>query len=435
MNRALLGRPLFLVIMAAGQGEPPAPSSTHAAELPVLRTETRVLDYEIDGVLRPGAWHVSPELALDVLDLPRSSHAQHVVFRSPEDELALEVAPGEERDFLVRLAGVGDCRTRISTRRASAERVHEDGRPFVTLPFTLASDERIYVQGTIDGSEPLQLMFDTGSNQLVLFRRGRAKLPALEVEGTLHSNAAGGAVATETSDGHRLELGDLRWSHERLVFVDQDPGYDGIFGYDLFTDRVVEIDPEASELRIHATLPPSAAWTETLALRWEGTLSAVPVRLEGVGEPIEAWPILDSGATTGLALGAGFAGRNGLPGSLPALGTSRSTGLGPRPIEATVVELPLLRLGPCALGNVPVHVGRDVASDHVAEGLLGMDVLKRFRLWIDYPRNELHLLPNALLAQPFRRDFDTGRWHWVLGGGLALAGVLLVRLLRRRSAS
>lgn len=402
------------------------------AELPVLRTETRLLDYEIGGAWHLGAWQVTPELPLDVLSLPRSAGPQRVVFRSPVDELVLEVAPGEERDFLVRLAGVGDCRTRLSALRRTAERVREDGLPFVTLPLTLAGDDRPYVEGTLDGSEPMSFLFDTGSNQLVLFRKGRAKLPELDFDGTTDSKAAGGTVSSPTSDGHRLDLGDLRWDHERVVFFDQDPGYDGILGYDLFTDRVVEIDPDAGEMRIHESLPDSALWTEALALRWEGNLSALPVRLEAGGEPIEAWPVLDSGATTGLALAAGFSGRNGLPGSLLALGTSRSTGLGPRPIEATVVEVPLLRLGPCALENVPVHVGRDTASDHVAEGLLGMDVLKRFRLWIDYPRNEIHLKPNALVARPFRRDYDTGRWRGILGGGLA-AGVLLGLFLVRRA--
>lgn len=410
----------------------PRGARQEGAELPVLRTETRVLDYQIGGAWRLGAWHVTPELALDVLNLPRSSGPQRVVFRSPVDELVLEVAPGEERDFLVRLAGVGDCRTRLSALRRTAERVREDGRPFVTLPFTFASDDRLYVQGTLDGCEPLQLMFDTGSNQLLLFRAGREKLPELRFEGTTDNQAAGGLVRTPTSDGHRLQLGDLVWDQERLVFFDQDPGYDGILGYDLFMDRVVEIDPEASEMRIHESLPASALWTEALELRWEGNLSALPVRLEAGGEPIEAWPILDSGATTGLALGAGFAGRNGLPGNLRALGTSRSTGLGPRPIDATVVEVPLLRLGPCALENVPVHVGRDTASDHVAEGLLGMDVMKRFRLWIDYPRNEVHLRPNALAGRPFRRDYDTGHWRGVLGGGVVLAGVALGLFLVRR---
>ncbi|MSR63520.1 MAG: hypothetical protein EXS08_13845 [Planctomycetes bacterium] len=209
---------------AAAQGE------AHPS-LPVLRTNEALLDYEVDGVLHKGDWRATPELALDVLDLPRSTRARRVVFRSGIEELACEVAAGQAFDFVVRLEGGGDCMTRVSTRRASARRVRDDGQAYTTLPFELGTDSRIYVRGRIDDSEPLELLFDSGSNQLVLFRSGRAKLKELRLDGQTSSVAAGGTTSQGTSDGHRLELVDLQWPDERVACYDQENGHcDGSSG-------------------------------------------------------------------------------------------------------------------------------------------------------------------------------------------------------------
>lgn len=170
-------------------------------------------------------------------------------------------------------------------------------------------------------------------------------------------------------------------------------------------------------------------------LRWEGALSAVPVVLERAGQRTEAWPILDTGAVAGLYLCAGFAAAHGLPGTLRELGQSRSGGLGPRRISTVALELPSLAVATYALANVPIYLGDDPANDHVAQGLLGMDVLKRFTLWIDYPHSALHLRPNALFADPLRHDYDSGLWRWLLAGGLALRLTCAAVVRRRRVRS
>ncbi|TAJ02147.1 MAG: hypothetical protein EPO68_18310 [Planctomycetota bacterium] len=412
----------------------PAQSSS---ELPVLRADSDRLDYELDGVLHAQDWHVVPELALDTYDLPRSTRAQRIVFRSGVDSLELVVAPGEERDFIVRLAGRGDCRTRVSARRRSAQRLHGDGASAVDLPCELGSDGRLYLTGRIGASQPLKLMFDTGANALVVFRSGRAKLRDVSFDaGAIDNASAGGSARRAVADGQRLEIGALAWPYERVLEFDQEhPDCDGICGYDLFADKVLELDAAGPLVRMHELAPAESASAARLELRWQGALHALPVELELAGARVTAWPVFDTGAVAGLYLCAGFSARSGLPGELRVLGSSRSWGLGPRPIDCTTVEVPRVALGAHALERMPVHVGTDAGSDHVAEGLLGMDVLKRYRMWIDYPRRELRVLPNALFAQPFRTDYDDGKWRWFAGAGVALAVLCVALVLRRRRAS
>lgn len=435
--RALV--PLVLLVLLsfapdAAARQSPASAAQPQPELPVLRADGDRLDYEIDGVLHRGDWQVVPGLALDVYDLPRSTRPQRIVFRSAIDALELVVAPGEERDFVVRLEGRGDCRTRVSARRRSAQRLDGGSGP-LELPCELGADGRLYLTGRLGASPPLRLMFDTGANALVVFHSGRDKLKDVRFDaGELDNAAAGGSARRAYAEGQRLEIGALAWPFERVLDLDQaHPDCDGICGYDLFADKVLELDASGPRVRVHDEAPAESAEAARVELRWEGALHTLPVELEHSSARLTAWPVLDTGAVAGLYLCAGFGARNGWPGALRVLGSSRSHGLGSRPIDCTTVEVPRVALGGHALERVPVHVGTDAASDHVATGLLGMDVLRRYRMWIDYPRLELRLLPNALRAEPFRSDHDRGTWRWFALGGLVVLGWGVLRWRRRRA--
>lgn len=444
-SRVALRRSLLVLLILASlrhgafaQAPASGAAAPHAAQaapaLPVLRADRDRLDYELDGVLHAGDWQVVPGLALDVYDLPRSTQPRRIVFRSAIDELELVVPPGEERDFLVRLEGRGDCRTRVSARRRSAQRLDGGSGP-VDLPCELGADGRLYLTGRIGASPPLRLMFDTGANALVVFESGRDKLRDVRFDaGALDNAAAGGTARRAYAEGQRLEIGALAWPFERVLDLEQaHPDCDGICGYDLFADKVLELDASASRVRVHDAAPAESAQAARVELRWEGALHTLPVEFELGAARVTAWPVLDTGAVAGLYLCAGFSARSGLPGELRVLGSSRSYGLGARPIDCTTVEMPRVALGGHALERVPVHVGTDTASDHVATGLLGMDVLKRYRMWIDYPRLELRLLPNALRGEPFRSDHDRGTWRWFALGGLVVFGWGVLRWRRRRA--
>jgi hypothetical protein len=66
-----------------------------------------------------------------------------------------------------------------------------------------------------------------------------------------------------------------------------------------------------------------------------------------------------------------------------------------------------LLFGPYRLPRPPVMVTEDTAglrSNPQSVGLVGMEVLGRFRLVFDYSRKQLHVTPNANLLTPFVYD-------------------------------
>jgi hypothetical protein len=200
-----------------------------------------------------------------------------------------------------------------------------------------------------------------------------------------------------------LEVGGLAWDHERVLYIEkQADRADGIVGYPVFQDKIVELDFERMLMIIHEALPAHAADFTKIALRPAGTLTAVDVGL-GLGARQVSGPLmLDTGGSGTLTVNAVFAQAHGLSGALRKLGTSQMGGVGPAVIQMDLVLLPELTLAGQTLRNVPITVERPGQGAVASAGdSLFMEVLSRFNLIFDYPRNEAYFKPNSHFDAPF----------------------------------
>jgi hypothetical protein len=69
-----------------------------------------------------------------------------------------------------------------------------------------------------------------------------------------------------------------------------------------------------------------------------------------------------------------------------------------------VATVPSLRFAGYAFENVPVTIGPASPGISGADGVIGVDVLRRFNLVIDYGLNRMWLTPNGNLDGPFRKN-------------------------------
>ena len=157
-----------------------------------------------------------------------------------------------------------------------------------------------------------------------------------------------------------------------------------------------------------------------------GTLTAVEVGL-GLGARRESGPLMmDTGGSGTLTVNAAFANAHGLSGSMRKLGTGQLSGVGPAVIQLDVVLLPELILAGHTLRNVPITVELpgQVPMAPVG-GALFMEVLSRFNLLLDYPRNEVYFKPNARFAVPFRLRASGPPWYAKAALAVLTAAVLV----------
>ncbi|WP_426492534.1 PDZ domain-containing protein [Hymenobacter sp. 102] len=183
----------------------------------------------------------------------------------------------------------------------------------------------------------------------------------------------------------------------------------GLLGSDVFRSFAVEIDPEQQLLTFHQPerykAPAGKRWAR-LPLDMEGRKSylTLPVQVSSsLTLPLKL--VLDTGAGHALSLETTSDARLVLPEN--RLRTSLGRGLSGN-INGYLGRVPALQLGryrlPALLTSFPDAADVAQRTDAPRNGNLGFELLKRFRVVIDYTHNRLLLRPNALFKEPFEHD-------------------------------
>ncbi|MBK7884797.1 MAG: hypothetical protein IPJ81_14180 [Chitinophagaceae bacterium] len=83
--------------------------------------------------------------------------------------------------------------------------------------------------------------------------------------------------------------------------------------------------------------------------------------------------------------------------------TTQAEGMGGR-LQMRLTVVKELKVGPYKFKNVPTYLYKDeynVTAYPRTGGLIGNDLLRRFNLILNYPKREIHLLPNTHYADIF----------------------------------
>ncbi|MCC7052974.1 MAG: hypothetical protein IT355_06865 [Gemmatimonadaceae bacterium] len=292
--------PLTLAALLASASAPldgQAPRDT-------LRTNSRAL------LVRDGHsttdWWVEPGAQPDTYFLDFPLVGGGVTFMSDRDTMHITVRPGEHHDFIVRLRDSISVLTRVS-----ATAIHPrpriltgDSLAVQVVPFTMR-DGRIHVEGTINGSAPLLMQFDLGAAGLNFNRRSTGKAP-VRWDATDVLVNSDGRNTVPSSRSVTIRIGAMEWTRQSMVQTGNMEEYeDVIVGNSLFRDRVVEIDYDRRELRVHARTPPIAAGfvRHPLALD-NGVRPLLQAELLADGAWLESWYLFDTGHTGTLLLSA-----------------------------------------------------------------------------------------------------------------------------------
>lgn len=287
--------------------------------------------------------------------------------------------------------------TRITSRRLA-------GR----IPFEFVGNH-VYVRARVNGSGPFRFLFDTGATASY-FDAARAK-------------ALGLAAAGSVVKGVSLELPGVRLRDQSFTLQSVTLGaydgqeVDGLLGYDFISRFVVEIDYLNRTLGLH----------EPAGYRYSGRGEVIPltmleddsggkvplvrveVRQAGRGA-VRGNFIADTGVRSAVSFNTPFGEANQL---LRFAGKTIQAPLGGgsmvRESRQAVGRVPALRLGRFTIRNPIAIFFRDrggVLASPEFDGVIGGEILRRFKVVYDYSRRRMILEPNRHLAEPEEYDMS-----------------------------
>jgi predicted aspartyl protease len=290
----------------------------------------------------------------------------------------------------------------------------------LTIPADVTSYGGIFLQAQVNNS-PLWFALDSGASSPFFIDQRRAKELGLELHGRVSRQGGAGPDVYEVArtSGLTISLGGLKYDSQPADVISLDSieaqvgrPLDGLVGLDLFTRYVVEIDYVGNEIRLHA--PKTYIYSgggESIPLTLRDGHFFVPARIELPGRPpLDGQFVVDTGGVTVTAvLTTPFAQSNNLPAPNQKSVLDKSlSGLGGE-TKVLISRATSFTLGKLSIRNPLLYVSQDTggalaSSDY--EGLIGSEILRRFKVVFDYTRSRLILEPNSHFAEPVEYDMS-----------------------------
>jgi len=324
------------------------------------------------------------------------------------------------RTFAVVLLVSGCYAARGFTLSLAAAQAPANQARVASIPIEIAGENYVLIQARINESQPLTFELDSGAGSgLVLYYKAAEALK-FESQGKGKGRGAGGATfETSLIKGVSLNLSGVLMNNQTVVVFppDRPPSnlgrnVDGVIGYSLFSRYVVEIDYLSRIVNLYE--PATYQYTgggEIIPITVQSKVPFARVQIPLMGrKPLDGKFIVDLGAARfALILNTPVVAANNLL-AVPqkTITEPGAQGVGGE-VKLIVGRLPSLQLGHFTFQNPVIHFAQDrkgalASSDY--NGLLGGEVLRRFKMIFDYAHKRLILEPNASFTDSFEYDMS-----------------------------
>jgi hypothetical protein len=274
----------------------------------------------------------------------------------------------------------------------------------------------ILLQATVNNSEPLWFIFDTGAAYSVLDTE-LAKALSLKSRGKITDSGAAGTAKGLIFEQVSLKLPNLEASYHTIAsyplgFLAPPLGrkIGGVVGNDIIRESVVEIDYDTYVIQFH----------DPGKYQYSGSEKMVPLKLDDSAAFVRAVvtqegrpPIggkfeLDSGSTSAILFNTPFVRRQQLLKYVPRKNQINVGGVGGTG-RGMVGRIKSLALGDFVLQQPIAQFFQGRRGDNASagyDGLIGGDVFRRFKVVLDYPHRRMILQPNAQFNEQFDNDMS-----------------------------
>ncbi|MDP1676075.1 MAG: aspartyl protease family protein [Bacteroidota bacterium] len=272
-----------------------------------------------------------------------------------------------------------------------------------TIPFTLGLDNRIYIQGTINNEQPIDFIFDTGAEGIWLYKSGLTKSSTIIFHGQSTISGVGGDINSEYSLNNTLRVANHIWNNRTVDYSGvQMHNNDGGIGYKLFEESNIELNFDNGLLIIHDSLfIPENGYTQC-RLQKRNNNYFIEVTLNSGVKKIDEWFHFDTGSSGSLNIHNESIAAQNLYSAMKRIGEHKASGIGQGVINFERVILPKLEIGGYELVKIPISLEIPSNTEGLPFGIIGIDILKRFNIILDFQRSIAYLKPNSLFHSFFK---------------------------------
>jgi len=314
--------------------------------------------------------------------------------------------------FIASSASAGGLDDPMGPLAADPNTVYRPVQRPIRLPVEISAQHSIFVQASLNGSRPLWFLLDSAGGSPLIVDRRRAVEMRLPVDGKGLGIGAGEELFQVTySQGVSINVAGLQLNDQIVAATPLDNlrryagrDLDGILGYGLFSRFVVEVHYASGTVNLYE--PGSYQYTgrgQILPATLDGKHFCITakINIDGVG-PLDAKLMVDTGAGQILTtLNTPYVDSHRLLSDGWNKATSRvQVGLGGE-TRVFAAHARALELGRFVFHDLTVELSRDrrgLMASADFDGILGGEMLRRFKVIFDHSRQRIILEPEPQMA-------------------------------------
>lgn len=269
----------------------------------------------------------------------------------------------------------------------------------ILIPFELTEYNNIKIKAILNGTDTLNLKFDSGTTGLLLTHKAIREKTSLLKYSTNNDTITKNYVKLKALSS--LQIGTLKWNDLEVYPVQNSgQGTDGRFGWDLFKNKIISIDYDKNLFIIHHKSPVLTNYTKSKLEKVE-TLFCLDGIIEHNNKSYTSRFLFDTGYQRALLLDSVILKEQSFPKDLDVIKTNQLRNGAGDIFITKVIEIPLLTIGGQPAPKLPTQVlNRENPAGFKAH-ILGNELLKRFNTVLDFRNNNIYLKKNTLFELPY----------------------------------
>lgn len=300
-------------------------------------------------------------------------------------------------------------------------------RPIHSIPMD-DSANWVVVPVRAGESAPLRCILDTGMpSGLFLFDPELGKRLGLRYAATVPVQGAGkNTVTASIAMGETLTLGGAVFENQRVIVLTEagelaEMGIDGVIGATVFNEFLVEMRFDTKSVELHAKdAPDKDRFGEPIPMTVTATKPYIDAVVRNAdGKEVGVTLLIDSGANTGLDLHPNT--KDGIEFPATSIPEIVASGVGGK-VVGVAGRVPGLKIGGYRFENTLAGFSEDPVG--AENGIIGMDILRRFNPTFDYSEQQLRLRPSESFGDPFEFNMLGVQLRPQKDGGLYIRNVV-----------
>jgi hypothetical protein len=314
----------------------------------------------------------------------------------------------------------------IVSNLGSAPQTSNVNKSVATIPVDVPSYGLLFLKARVNGVGPMSFVLDSGASLSFIVDARRASSLRLDPHDRvmLGGGAGSGSYEVARASGLSFEIAGLAFQNQNAAVIALDSletlagrSLDGLVGSNLFFRYVVEIDYRSQKVTLYD--PQSYRYSgrgESVPLITRDNYLFVRADVETLdGRKLSGRFLIDTGGGfVSAILNTPFAQTNNFPAATQKSLLDRSlAGLGGETV-LLVTRAKSFTLGSFVIQEPVIYASRDnggALATTSYDGVIGTEVLRKFKLIFDASRRWLILEPNARFAERIEYDMSGVRFR------------------------